>query len=57
MMLYNHNVHLVNENVYTKFGLISSISPLDIEIKPNYVGMTERERERERERDRERERE
>ena len=33
--IYNTNVDLVNDNVYTKFGLISSIRSQDIEQKPN----------------------
>ena len=31
MMLYNPNLDLVNDNVYTKFGHILSISSQDIE--------------------------
>ena len=34
-MIYNTNVELVNENVYTKFGLNSSIRFRDIEQKLN----------------------
>ena len=34
MTLYNPNVDLVNDNVYTKFGLIPSICSQDIEQKP-----------------------
>ena len=33
--IYNTNVDLVNDNVYTKFGLNMSISSQDIEQKPN----------------------
>ena len=40
--IYNTNVDLVNDNVYTKFGLILSIHSQDIEQKPNYDRMTER---------------
>ena len=55
-MIYNSYVDPVNDNVYTKFGLILFIHSQDIERKPNYmyVGMTERERERERERENDR---
>ena len=35
MILYNHNVDLVNANVYTKFGYILSIHSQGIEQKPN----------------------
>ena len=45
MTLYNTNVYLVNDNVYTKFGLNSSIRFQDTEQKLNYAGMTERETE------------
>ena len=41
MMNHNPNVDLVNNNVYTKFGLILSIHSQDIEQTPNY----DRERE------------
>ena len=34
-MIYNTNIDLVNDNVYTKFGLNRSISFQDIEQKPN----------------------
>ena len=34
-MIYNTNVDLVNDNVYTKFGLILSIGSQDIESKAN----------------------
>ena len=34
-MIYNTNVDLVNDNVYTKFGLNQSIRYLDIEQKLN----------------------
>ena len=44
MMHYNPKVDLVNDNVYTKFGLILSISSKDIKGKPNYAGMTITER-------------
>ena len=33
--IYNPNVDLVNDNVYTKFGLNLSIRSQDIEQKPN----------------------
>ena len=33
--IYNKNVDLVNDNVFTKFGLILSIRSQDIEQKPN----------------------
>ena len=33
--IYNTNVDLVNDNVYTKFGLNLSICSQDIEQKPN----------------------
>ena len=33
--IYNTDVDLVNDNVYTKFGLILSIRSQDIEQKPN----------------------
>ena len=33
--IYNNNVDLVNDNVYTKFGLNMSIRSQDIEQKPN----------------------
>ena len=33
--IYNNNVDLVNDNVFTKFGLILSIRSQDIEQKPN----------------------
>ena len=49
MTLYNTNVDLVtlvNDNVYTKFGLIRSIHFQDIEQKLNYDQMTERLTER-----------
>ena len=41
MTLFNPNVDLVNDNVYTKFSLILSICFQDIGRKPNYAGMTE----------------
>ena len=34
MTIYNPTVDLVNDNVYTKFGLIPSIRSQDIERKP-----------------------
>ena len=34
--IYNTNIDLVNDNVFTKFGLILSISSQDIEQKPNF---------------------
>ena len=33
--IYNTNIDLVNDNVFTKFGLILSIPFQDIEQKPN----------------------
>ena len=33
--IYNTDVDLVNDNVFTKFGLILSIRSQDIEQKPN----------------------
>ena len=33
--IYDTNVDLVNDNVFTKFGLILSIRSQDIEQKPN----------------------
>ena len=33
--MYNTNIDLVNNNVFTKFGLILSIRSKDIEQKPN----------------------
>ena len=33
--IYNTNVDLVNDNVFSKFGLILSIRSQDIEQKPN----------------------
>ena len=33
--IYNINIDLVNDNVFTKFGLILSICSQDIEQKPN----------------------
>ena len=41
-MIYDTNLDLVNDNVYTKFGLNRSIRFKDIEQKLNYDGMTER---------------
>ena len=35
IMLYNPNIDLVNDNVYTKFGLNLSIRSQDMEQKPN----------------------
>ena len=35
MTLYNPNKNIVNDNVYTKFGLNLSIRTQDIEQKPN----------------------
>ena len=35
MTIYNTNVDLVNDNVYTKFGLNLFIRSQDIEQKPN----------------------
>ena len=34
--IYNTNLNLVTDNVYTNFGLILSIRSQDIEQKPNY---------------------
>ena len=36
MTLYNPNLDLINCNVYTKFGLILSIGPQDIEQKRSF---------------------
>ena len=36
--IYNTNVYLFNDNVFTKFGLILSIRSQDIEQKPNSDG-------------------
>ena len=36
--IYNTNVDLVNDNAFTKFGLILSILSQDIEQKPNSDG-------------------
>ena len=33
--IYNTNIDLVNDKVFTKFGLILSIRSQDIEQKPN----------------------
>ena len=33
-IIYNTNIDLVNDDVYTKFGLILSIRSQDIEYKP-----------------------
>ena len=33
--IYNTNIDLVNDNVFTKFGLILSVPSQDIEQKPN----------------------
>ena len=33
--IYNTNIDLVNDNVFTKFGLILSIRSKDVEQKPN----------------------
>ena len=33
--IYNTNIDLVNDNVFTKFGLILTIRSQDIEQKPN----------------------
>ena len=46
MMIYNTNVDLVNDNVYTKFGLNRSIHFQDID-KKNELCWNDRERERE----------
>ena len=35
-MIYNTNVDLVTDNVYTNFGLILSIRSQDIKQKPNF---------------------
>ena len=36
--IYDNNVDLVNDNVFTKFGLILSIRSQDIEQNPNSDG-------------------
>ena len=41
MTHHNLNVDLVNNNVYTKFGLILSIHSQDIKQKLNNDGMTD----------------
>ena len=42
LTIYNINVDLVNDNVYTKFGKIMSIHSKDIEKKPlKYDRITE----------------
>ena len=33
-IIYNNNIDLVNDDLYTKFGLILSIRSQDIEYKP-----------------------
>ena len=33
--IYNTNINLVNDNVFTRFGLILSILSQDVEQKPN----------------------
>ena len=38
MTIYNPNVDLVNDNMYTKLGLNKSIRSQDIENKLNYDG-------------------
>ena len=38
-MIYNTNVDLVNDDVYTKFGLILSIRSQDIELKPILISI------------------
>ena len=35
MMIYNTNIDLINDNMYTKFGLNKSIRSRDIEQKLN----------------------
>ena len=35
-MIYNTNLDLVTDNVYTNFGLILSIHSQDIKQKPNF---------------------
>ena len=42
--IYNTNVDFVNDNLYAKSGLIPTMYSQDIEQKPNYAGMIERER-------------
>ena len=39
-MIFNTNLDVVNDKVYTKFGLILSVHYQDIEQKLNYAGMT-----------------
>ena len=46
MMHYNPKVDIVNDNVYTNIGLNPPICSQDIEQKPNYDGMTEKENDR-----------
>ena len=47
MIICNPNLHvdLVNDNVYTKFGLILSICSQDIELKPTYDRENDRQSE------------
>ena len=45
MTLYNTIIDLVNDNVYSKFGLNRSIRFQAIQQKLNYAGMTEKQRE------------
>ena len=37
-MIYDTNIYLVNDNVYTKFGVNRSIRFQDIEQKQNFDG-------------------
>ena len=46
-MIYNTKIDLVNDNVYTKFGLNLSVGSQNIE---HYARMTERERDRQNDR-------
>ena len=39
MTIYNTNIDLVNDNVYTKFGKILSIHSQDIEQKRNFINL------------------
>ena len=46
MTHFNDNADLVNDNVYTKFGLNRSVRSQDIEQRPHYAGMTEWQKEK-----------
>ena len=44
MMFYNPKIDTVNDNVYTKLGLILSLHSQDIKQQSNYSGLTEKQR-------------